>query len=138
MAPFLAAVRLLGRDLASPTASAAPVSWEGMFSACIMACVAYVALPIAGFISMEVVEPLFSAPWKRPRVPVMRIEAVVDVAVESVMAMKPWASTEKYPADKPIGAIVAIGCAVIRSVIKVPIGAHRSHTNADSNLGRAQ
>ena len=130
-------LRFLNLDLASPAAPTAAESWEGMLSACIMAGVAYVALPVAGLIPMEVVEPFLSAPWKRPCVTVMRIEAVVDVAVEAVVAMEPWASAEKYPADKPVGAIVAIGRTVIRSVIKVPIRAHRSHTNADGNLGWA-
>jgi len=109
-----------------------------MFPARIMAGVPYVALPVTSFISMEVVEPFLSAPWKRPGVTVVRIEAVIHVAVEAMTPMEPWAGSNKYPADKPVGPIVAVGRTVIRSVVEVPIRAHRSHTNVDCNLGRAQ
>jgi hypothetical protein len=65
----------------------------------------------------------------------MRIVAVVDVAVEAVRAMKPRACADEYAAGEPIGPIVAIGSAVIGSVIEVPIGAHRRDTNVDGDLG---
>jgi hypothetical protein len=109
-----------------------------MLSARIMAGIAYVALPIAGLISMKVVEPFLSALGKRPNVSVMRIVSVIHMAVEAVMAVKPGAGSDKHAAYKPVRAIVAIGRTVIRRVIKVPIGTHRSYTNADGNLGGAQ
>jgi hypothetical protein len=65
----------------------------------------------------------------------MRIIAVVDVAVESVTAVKPGASAKKHPANEPIGPIVAVGSTVIWSIVEVPIGAHRGHSNVDGNLG---
>ena len=128
---------ILNLDLVSPRTATAPVSREGTLFARFMAGVACVALPIAGLIPMEVVEPFFPAPWQRPSVTVMRIKAVVDVAVEAVPAVEPGAGSKKHPTDKPVGTIVAVRSAVIGLIVEVPIGAHWGHSNADGNLGWA-
>jgi hypothetical protein len=106
-----------------------------MFGTTIMARVADVTLPIAGLVCVEVVELLLPAPRQRSTVTVMRIIAVVDVAVESVRAVKPGACSNKHPAGKPIGPIVAVGGAVIWRIVEVPVRAHRRHSNVDGNLG---
>jgi hypothetical protein len=78
--------------------AAASVSGEGVLGATIMRCVAYVALPVPRLICVEVVELLFPACRQRSMVAVMRIIAVVDVAVKAVRAVKPGAGSNKHPA----------------------------------------
>jgi hypothetical protein len=117
------------------SATAAAISREGVLMAGIMTGVAYVALSISRLVSVEVIEPLLPTSRQRSMVTVTGIKAVVDVAVKTMRAMKPRTGSEKYTADKPIGAIVAVRSAVIRSVIEVPIGADRSHSNANGDLG---
>jgi hypothetical protein len=114
-----------------------PISREGVFSRPVMARVAYVASPIPRLISMEVVEALRPAIWQRSNVTVMRIEAVVNMAVKAVRAMKPGTSSKKHPANKPIGTVIAVRSAVIWGVVKVSVRAHGSHSDvyADGNLG---
>jgi hypothetical protein len=101
-----------------------------------MAGIAYVASPIPRLVSLEVVETLRPALRQRSNVTVMRIEAVVDMAVEAVWAVKPGTSSKKHPANKPIGPIVAIRSTVIRCIVEVSIRAHGSHSDvyADGNL----
>jgi hypothetical protein len=106
-----------------------------MFTTTIMARIAYVTLPIASLIRVEVVKRLLSAAGKRSTITVMRIVAVVDVAVEAVRTMKPGTSPNKHSSSKPIGPVVTVGSTVIGSIVEVPIGAHRRHSNVDGNLG---
>jgi hypothetical protein len=51
----------------------------------------------------------------------MRIEAVIHVAMETRRAVEPRAYTDKYTAIKPIRPVVPIWSAVIRRVIEIPI-----------------
>jgi sulfite exporter TauE/SafE len=122
-----------GEILAGVTATM--TTGQAVFGATIMASVAYVTLPIPRLVCVKVVERRFSAPRQRSNVAVMRIIAVVDVAVEAVRAVKPRASADKHPASEPIGSIVAVGSTVIGRIVEVPIGAHRGHSNVDGNLG---
>jgi hypothetical protein len=96
--------------------------------------VAYVALPIARLVAVKVVELRLPATWQGPTVTVMRVKAVVNVAIKAVRAMKPGASSKEHAADKPIGPIVAIGRTVIRLIVEVAIRAHGSRSDFDSNL----
>src|SRR5579863_2136471 len=114
-----------------------PISGECVFIPRFMAGVAYVASAIARFVSLEVVEALRPALRQRSNVTVMRIEAVVDMAVKTVTPVKPGTSSNKYPANKPVGSIVAIRSTVIRGVVEIPVRAHGSHSDvyADGNLG---
>jgi hypothetical protein len=115
--------------------TAATSSGQGVFAATIMARVAYVALPIPSLVCVEVVERRLSSSGDWSNVTVMRIVAVVDVAIEAASAVKPRASADEQTAGEPIGAVVAIRSAVIRSIVEVPIGAHRRHSNVDGDLG---
>src|SRR5580704_169620 len=126
------------RALAMPTSMpAAPISGQGVFARSVMAGVAYVASPIPRLISMEVIEALRSALRQRSSVTVMRIIAVVDMAVEAVRAVKPRAGSKKQSAYKPIGSVVTVRSAVVRGIVEVPVRAHgsRSDVYADGNLG---
>jgi hypothetical protein len=99
-----------------------------------MAWVSYVTLSIAALISVEVVKLLLASSRHRSNVTVMRIIAIIDVAVEAVRAVKPRASANEEAAGKPIGPIVAVGSAVIGSIVEVPIGAHGRDANIDGDL----
>ncbi len=121
----------------STSMATTPISGEGVFSLRFMASVAYVASPIPRLVSLEVVEALRPALGQRPNVTVMRIKAVVDMAEKTVTAVKPGASSEKHPANKPVRPIVAVRSTVIRFIVEVPVRAHgsRSDIYADRNLG---
>jgi hypothetical protein len=118
------------------TTGAASVSGKSVFSTRVMARVASIAAPVASFVSVEVVETFLPAARHRPMVAVMRVKTVVDVAVEAVRTVEPGSGSEKHPAVKPIGAIVAVGRTVIRSIVEVAIGADGFYSNADADLGR--
>ena len=66
-----------------------PISRERVFRPAFMASVAYVAPPVPRLVSMEVVEALRSALRQWSNVTMMRIKAVVDMAVKVAMAVKP-------------------------------------------------
>jgi len=111
---------------------------EGVFTSTIVAGVSYMALPIPRLVGMEVVEAPLSTARHRAVVAVPRVKAVVDVAIKAVGAVKPGTGSKKHPAHKPIGPIVAVGGTIIGSIVEIPIGAHRLHSNVDTdgNLGR--
>ncbi len=66
-----------------------------MFAAGFMASVSYMALAVAGFVSVEVIEWLLAMFWHGANVAVSWIVAIVDVAVEAVMAVIPRTSSNE-------------------------------------------
>lgn len=62
---------------------------QRMFSATVMAGIAYVAVPIAGFIGLEVVERCRATRGQWPMVAVMRVKPVVYMAIEATMTVEP-------------------------------------------------
>jgi hypothetical protein len=124
---------LLNQVLAARTASASAIAGKCVFTAPIVSGIAYVALPIPRFVGVEMVEPLFPASRQRSMVSVARIKAVVDVAIEAARSVEPWAGSDKYPTQKPVGPVVTVRCAVVRCVIEVPIRAYRRYTNIDTD-----
>jgi hypothetical protein len=120
---------------ASATASLKP---SAVFAAWLVAGIACMALSVTRFVALEVSEGLRAAGRHRAVVAIMRIIAVVDMAIEAVRAMEPGTGSEEQPADEPIRAIVPIRSAVVRGIVEVPIRAHRRWPNvdADADLGR--
>jgi hypothetical protein len=120
-----------------PAMPTTPISGEGVFTLRFMASFAYVASPIPRLVSLEVVEALGSALRQRSSVTVMRIKAIVDMAVKAVRAVKPGASSKKHPANKPIGPIVAVRSTVIGGIVEISVRTYGSHSDiyADGNLG---
>jgi hypothetical protein len=114
-----------------------PITRERVFPARFMAGLAHVAPPIPGLVSLEVIEALRPALRQRSNVTVMRIKAVIDMAVKAVRAVKPRAGSNKHTANKPIGPVIAVRSTVIRGIVEVPVRAHgsRSDVYADGNLG---
>jgi len=117
-------------------ATASAISGERVLTLGFVAGVAYVAFPIPRFVSLEVVEALRAALRQRPGVTVMRIIPVVDMSVKAVMAVKPGACSNKQPANKPIGPIVAVRSTVIWDIVEVAVRTHGSHSDiyAHGNL----
>jgi hypothetical protein len=122
---------------AAMAAATTSVSGEGVLIARFVAGIAYMALAIARFVSLEVVEPLRSTPRQRSSVAIVRVIAVVDVAVKAARAVVPGTGSEKDSADKPVGTIVAVGRTVVGRVVEVAVGASglRPDTNANGDLG---
>jgi hypothetical protein len=119
-------------------ATAAPISGKSAFTSRFMSSVSYVALPITRFVSVEVVELLCAALGQRSMVTVVRVIAVVDVAIEAMMTVEPRAGANEDSTSKPVGAVVAVGGAIVWLVVEVSVGAHWRDSNADGNLGWAQ
>jgi hypothetical protein len=129
----------LNRDSALAVSAEAGVSTgEGVFSAGVMPGVAYMTLSIACLIAMEVVKRRLAPCRHRPTIAVMRVKAVVHMTIETVVAVEPWTSSNEYAADEPVGPVVAIGRAVIRSIVEIPIWAAGLNANTDSDLSRPQ
>jgi hypothetical protein len=117
-----------------------PISGESVFGAPFMATVAYMALSIPRFVCVEVVEPLLAMSRQGSSVTVMRIVAVVYMAVKAVRSVEPGTCSEKHAANKPIRPIVAVGSTVIGRIVEISIRADGgwSYVYADANLGRRQ
>jgi hypothetical protein len=107
-----------------------------VFVAPVMSRITRVAMLIVRRIGMEAVERVFPAFGERSMVAVVRIVALVDMAIKPMMSVEPGAGPNEYPSSEPIRTIVAVGCTVIRSIRKVAVGAHWSHPNVDRHLCR--
>ena len=120
-----------------PAMRTTPISGEGVFSLAFVASVAYVASPIPRLICLEVVEAPRPTLRQRSNVTVMRIKAVVDMAEKAARSVKPGASSNKQPANKPIGPVITVRSTVIWGIVEVPVRAHgsRSDVYADRDLG---
>src|ERR1700735_687560 len=113
----------------------APLKSGTVFTARIVACVSYMALPIPRLVALEVREGMRTALRHRSHIAVMGIVAVIHVAVETMISMEPGTGADEYPASKPIRPIVDIGSAAIRGIVEVPLRAHGSDSNVNRNLG---
>ena len=114
--------------------ASASLESSAVFPAGFMAGIAYMALAIARFVSLEVLERLRAAARHGSGITVMRVIAVVDVAVESVGAVEPGADSDEGSASKPVRAIVPVRGTIIGCVVEVPVRTGRSDPNADTNL----
>jgi hypothetical protein len=99
------------------------------------------SMAVADLVSVEVLGravPPLSRPVAVMRVfamvAVFRMVVVVNIAMEVPGAVKPWSGTDKDAASKPLGAVVAVGSAVIRRDIVVTVGTNRGYSDADADL----
>jgi hypothetical protein len=104
-----------------------------VLSAGLMAGVADVALAVAGFVAVEVVEGLGSTFGERAVITVVRVETVIDVSVKPVRTVEPGTGAEKDPPDEPVRAVVAIGSAIVWRVIEVAVRTNRGRPKVDSH-----
>jgi hypothetical protein len=78
-----------------PSTAMSALSSGAVFAPTLMARIPNMTLSIASLIRMEVIERLLPARWHRSTVTVMRIIAIVNVAVKATAAMKPWSSSDE-------------------------------------------
>ena len=64
----------------------------------------------------------------------MRVVPVIDMSIPSMRPVIPGAGPDEHPANKPIRPIVAIGSAIVGSIVKVAIRANRRHPDIDRDL----
>ena len=100
------------------------------------------AVRVMNFVAVEVGGRMLSACFgsvARVRhwtmVSVIGMEVIVYVAVEVGGAVKPGAGSDKGAAGEPLGTVVPVGRASIGSGFVVAVGAVRSCSDADANLG---
>ena len=101
---------------------------------------AYVPMPITHLISFEMLNVVdrpggvLTARWDRALIPVVGMEMIVDVAVKTLRPVKPGADANEYAAGEPLGAVVAVGSAVIGCDVVVAIGTFGRDPDFDGNL----
>jgi hypothetical protein len=83
---------------------------------------------------MEVIERPLTMSGQRSVVPETGIEAVVNVSVKTTRTVKPGTGSDEESADKPVGAIIAIGSTVIGWIVEVPVRTYRGYSNANYDL----
>lgn len=67
-------------------------------------------------------------------VAVVAIEAVVDVTPESIVPVIPGTCTDEDAAGEPFRSVVAIWCAIERSVVEIAVGALGRRPNLHCDL----
>jgi hypothetical protein len=118
--------------------AAAMESGKSAFMSGVVITGAHMAATVSRLVAMEVVELLRSTLGQRAMVSMTRVEAVVDVPVETWMAVEPGTGSYEQPAHKPVGAVVPVGGTIVWSVIEVAVRAYGRNSNADCNLGRGR
>jgi hypothetical protein len=100
------------------------------------------AMAVVNLVSVEVLGsamPPLSRPvavmWVFAVVAVFRMVMVVNIAVEMLGTVKPWAGTDEDAICEPLRAVVAVGSAAIWRGIVVTVGTSRGHADADADLG---
>ena len=106
-----------------------------MLGAAFMASRADMASAISRFVGVEVIKRRFAAARERSVVTVLRVKAIINVAVKTTTTMEPRTRANENPARKPIWSIVPIWSTGVRRVIKVPVGTNGRSSDADRNLG---
>jgi hypothetical protein len=94
------------------------------------------ALRVMRFVGMKVAKGLLPALRERSMVAVVRIEAVIHMAIKPAMAVIPGTSPDKYPSGEPIRPVETIWRAVIRGIVEVAIWTHRRNADIDGYLRR--
>jgi hypothetical protein len=117
--------------VSTTTAAATRESW-GVLAASVVAGVAGVSLSISRFVAVEVVEGALAASGKRPMVSVAGIKAVIDMAVKATMPVEPRTSSDEETAYEPVRPVIAVGGAVIRGIVKVPVRANGRYADVDA------
>jgi hypothetical protein len=128
-----AAAPVTASAIATTGVTAARIS-GAVFVGRFVAGIAYVALWVVGFVTVEVVEWLGTALRHWACVSVTRIVAVIYVTVEATVAVVPGTGTDEDSAGEPVGAIVAVRGAGVWGVIKVSVGAYGRGSDADGDL----
>src|ERR1700678_3437523 len=99
------------------------------------------AVSVVDFVSLEVCggsrmlwSRFLTALRHRSFVAVLGMVVVIDMALKVGWAMEPWAGTAEDAACEPLGAIVAVGSAAVRSGFVISVGALRSCADLNVDL----
>jgi hypothetical protein len=66
---------------------------------------------------------------------VAEIEVMIYVAIEVVVAVEPWTSSNKYPAVEPFRAVIPVRGATVRRNFVIAVGANGGRTDLYRDLG---
>jgi hypothetical protein len=117
------------------TASSAVVSALDaglMFAAGGVVRVANMALAVARFVAVEVVEGLIAMLRHWTNIAVAWVVPIVDVAIVAVAAVIPGTGSDEYAAAaEPVRAIVAVWSARVRGVVEVSVRAYRGYADVN-------
>jgi hypothetical protein len=94
------------------------------------------AAPIKHLVSVEVIKGLVSTVRMWTSVAVMRIETVINVALEVVGAVEPRAGSDEHAASEPLGPVVAVWSAIVWGVIVVAVRASRFCSDINRDLSQ--
>jgi hypothetical protein len=111
----------------------APGKSAAVLGVSIVICCADVTTAIPRFIGLEVRKRLGSTRRQRSSVPVVRVIAIVYVAVEAVRSMEPRPGADKHAIQKPVRSVVAIRRTIVRRVIEIAVRANRCRTKVYSH-----
>ena len=134
--------RKFQRSSATATTAARPAASAkscAVFVGRLMPGISYMTLAVARLISLEVGEWRRSAGGHGAVVAVVRVVAVIYVAIEATRTVEPGAGADEETAGEPVGAVVAVGSAVIGGVVEIPVRADRgwpSDADAYADLRR--
>jgi predicted NAD/FAD-binding protein len=78
-----------------PATAMSALSTSAVFTAAIMARIPGVTLPVSRLVRMKVIERLLPTFGNRAIVATTRIITIVNVAVEAMTAMEPWAGSDE-------------------------------------------
>src|ERR1700722_6895330 len=81
----------------------------------------HVPAAVTGLIRLEMIECLRTTSGQRASVSMMRIEAVIHVAMKTRRAVEPRSYTDKDAVNKPIRPVVPVRSTAIRRVIEISI-----------------
>lgn len=136
--------RYAARDLKSEREhiSRSPSTIKNVSSQKTLAFADYVAASITHFVAFEVGDMTdglscfgpVTAGGMRAVVSVVGMEMIIDVAVETLGAMKPGAGADEDATSKPLRAIIAVGSAIVGRNVIVAVGAHRRNSDIYGNL----
>lgn|SRR5579862_4947610 len=71
----------------------------------------------------------------RPMIAVVRVEMIIYVSVEIVVAMEPRSGSDENASAEPVGTVIAKGSTVVGRVIVITVGTNRFHSDIDGYLG---
>ncbi len=83
---------------------------------------------------LMMLDRMFSSRRKWPMISMAIVEVMIHVPVEMLRPMEPGSGSDENAACEPLGAIVAIGSAIVRRLLIVPIRTYRRRSDFYRNL----
>jgi hypothetical protein len=113
----------------------APEWYQLAFSNCVAASIAhFVWFEMGNLIDTLSRLGFVATVWLWAVIAVLRMETIIDVAMEVGWTMKPRARANEDASRKPFRAVIAIGGAIVRWNVIVTVGAFRGNTDVDAYL----